>query len=314
MPRRLYREILAALQPYENNRNTGVSYEIAVVLWIARAVGLTAAEYARVASYVKNIAKKNPKGRSKILRALDAYSKTTRGGGVSIQGESLAGIRNVTQNDEDGSTGDLILITESGKEVSLSIFLGRPAVLKKCLKNPSCRGFGCTDKDVSDFKAIAADAIVRYEVEMLRRFGSRRAAWKRQKSEAATRACARVAKLTAKRFNALPARERKSLYTKLLSLDMRGLPCDYLAIVDNTMHPYFFHVAPKPNLNKRLNPIIRASGVFLGVSAVASQSTLAKVQVKFNNGVNSSIHSSWNAVVWLDKAFDVTPICLRSEG
>jgi len=59
MPQRLYREIMAALQPYEHNHNTGVNYEIATLLWIARAAGLTEAEYGNVAAYLRRIAKKN---------------------------------------------------------------------------------------------------------------------------------------------------------------------------------------------------------------------------------------------------------------
>jgi hypothetical protein len=313
MPQRLYREIMAALQPYEHNHNTGVSYEIATLLWIARAAGLPDPEYGNVAAYIRRIAKKNQKGREKILCALAAYAKSSRGCGVSIQGDSLAAIRNVTQNDQDGSTGDLILITELGLEVSLSVFQGNPRILKKCLKNPTCRGFGCTDDDVNTFKGIAADAILRYEAEMLRTIGPKRSAWKRRKSDAATVACATVARLTAERFNALPRSSRKALYVKLLSLDKRGLPCDYLAIVDKTLRPNFFRVAPRTNSQRQPDPHIVASGVFLYVSAAATQPYLAKVQVKFNNGVTSPIHSSWNAVVLLDQAFDVTPASLLRE-
>jgi hypothetical protein len=313
MPHRLYREIMAALQPYETNHNTGVSYEIATLLWIARAAGLAEAEYGNVAAYVRKIAKKNRKGHKRILCALAAYAKSSRGCGVSIQGGSLAAIRNVTQNDRDGSTGDLVLITELGLEVSLSVFRGNPRILKKCLKNPTCRGFGCTDDDINTFKGIASDAVPRYEAEMRRTFGPKRSAWKRRKSAAAVDACAKVARLTAKRFNALTRSNRKGLYVKLLSLDKRGLPCDYLAIVDKSMRPHFFRVAPRANSTRLPDPHIVASGVFLHVSAAATQPYLAKVQVKFNNGVTSPIHSSWNAVVLLDQAFVVTPISLLKE-
>ena len=310
MPKRLYREIMAALQPYENNRNTGVSYEIATLLWLARAVGLTDAEYADVASYVKTLARKNKKGRAGILRAVAAYSKFPRGPGVRIQGAVLTAIRNVTQNDQDGGTGDLILTTESGIEISVSVFLGNPKTLRKCLKNPSCRGFGCTDDDIGTFKRIASDAIPRYEVEMRRAFGSRRSAWKRKKSIAATEACATVAKLMANRFNALPRARRNALYAALLSLDPRGLPCDYLAIVDSAMRPHFFQLASSAHSRPQLDPCMVASGVFLHVLPSPAQPPIAKVQVKFNNGVTSPIHSSWNAVVFLDQAFVVMPVSL----
>jgi hypothetical protein len=206
-----------------------------------------------------------------------------------------------------------VLITDLGLEVSLSVFLGNPRVLKKCLKNPSCRGFGCTDDDIATFKGIATDAVRRYEVEMRRRFGANRSAWKRRKSKAATDACAHVAKLTADRFNALPLTDREALYTRLLSPDKRGLPCDYLAIVDRAMRPHFFRVSTRASPKRQHNPGIVASGVFLHVSANTTQPHLAEVQVKFNNGVNSPIHSSWNAVVLLDKAFDVTPVSLLKE-
>ena len=313
MPHRLYREIMAALQPYETNHNTGVSYEIATLLWITRAAGLTEAEYGKVAAYVRKIAKKNRKGQKRILCALAAYAKSSRECGVRIQGGSLAAIRNVTQNDRDGSTGDLVLVTELGLEVSLSVFQGNPRILKKCLKNPTCRGFGCTDDDINTFKGIASDAVPRYEAEMHRTFGPKRSAWKRRKSAAAADACATVARLTAKRFNALPRSIRKALYVKMLSLDKRGLPCDYLAIVDKSMRPHFFRVEPRAHSKSQLDPHIVASGVFLHVSASPSEPYLAKVQVKFNNGVTSPIHSSWNAVVLLDQAFVVTAISLLKE-
>lgn len=313
MPKRLYREIMAALQPYEKNQNTGVSYEIATLLWLARSVGLTDAAYRDVTAYIKNIARKNKKGRARILRAVAAYSEFPRGHGVCIEGASLAAIRNVTQNDHDGGTGDLILTNESGIEVSLSVFLGNPKTLKKCLKNPSCRGFGCTDDDIGSFKRIASDAIPRYEVEMRRAFGSRRSAWKRKKSKAATEACATVASLTANRFNALPRARRKALYAALLALDPRGLPCDYLAIVDSTMRPHFFRLASSAYSSRQLDPCMVASGVFLHVLPSPAQPPLAKVQVKFNNGVTSPIHSSWNAVVLLDQAFVVSPVSLLEK-
>ena len=44
------------------------------------------------------------------------------------------------------------------------------------------------------------------------------------------------------------------------------------------------------------------------MDAAPDSKPVAQIQVKFNNGVNSAIHSSWNAVVYLERVFRLTAI------
>ncbi len=317
MPKSLFKVILTALQEYEDNHNTGISYEIATLLWMCRACGLSESNYAKIVSYVKSLASNTPKGREQISRALTTYADMPCGRGIYIEGQAVTDIRNVTQNDTDGSTGDLVLHTSAQTAYSLSIFHENPARrsgLEKCLKNPSCRGFGCDDTDIASFKHIAERASKRYTLEMRKRFGPDPSDWKRKKSVAAISACEEVARMTAERFNGLARATRQELYRRLLSLDDRGLPCDYLAIVDTAMRPHFFRVQCKLTASRSIDPTLEPSGVFLVIHDGVSKGPIGRVQVKFNNGIQSAVHSSWNARVYLQQAFMVTPTSLTSRS
>lgn len=298
------RFIVPALHPYLTNKNTGNCYEIATILWLARRAGTTVADYATLKPLIDEIAAAAPKATDKIQAAYKAHEATASGPGpgLTLEGQPVVDLRNVTQDDGDGGTGDLVAVLADGTERSISVceaYGAGASSLKKCLKNPSCRGFGCGDAEVATFKATAAAAIPAYEAEMTAAFGADKTAWKRKPSRAATGACASVAASAAAVFNAKPAEERRALFANLLSLSPgKPVPADYICFVSKTtMRPTFYRFQPKTTGE----PTVAAAGIYLRL--LLDGEPVGQVQVKFNNGITSAIHSSWNATVDLKKVF-----------
>lgn len=297
----------AALRAYLTNKNTGNVYEIATILWIGRRMGLTPESYIKMEPYVANIARYNNKATDKINVAYAKLKTAPTGTGFSLDGHQVVDLQNATQDDSVG-TGDIIAICADGSRKTISVceaYADTPGDRRKCLKNPSCKGFGCGPAEVTAFKAIATDARTAYAAEMTGRFGTDQTAWKRKPSEAAVAACSQVAAKTAEVFNALPLEERRERLKTLLHTKLSGTPADYLAMVRADWTPAFYkwdiaeQAAPT-------EPTLKANGIYLYVHMTPDANPIAQVQVKFNSGVKSAIHSSWNAVAHLDRVFRLT--------
>lgn len=301
--------MVSTLRAYLTNKNTGNVYEIATILWIGRRMGLTPESYDKIEPFVANIARYNNKATDKINAAYAKLKTIPTGTGFVLDGAQVTDLQNATQDDSVG-TGDIIAVCADGSRKTISVcdaYGNTPGDLRKCLKNPTCKAFGCGPQEVAAFKAIALTARGNYATEMTARYGADQAAWKRKPSQAAIEACAQVAAKTAEIFNALPAEERQERAKALLHTKLSGTPADYLAMVSADWTPAFYRwdaVAPLTSSA----PILKAAGIYLFVHTAEDTPPIAQIQVKFNNGVKSAIHSSWNAVVHLERVFRLTAV------
>lgn len=309
--------IRTALGPYLKNKNTGNVYEIATILWVGKRMGLSKAEYAEMKPLIDSIAAYNTKATKKIFDAEKVFVEETTGKGFYLDDKRVVDLRNVTQDDADGGTGDLIAILEDGTEKSISVCEAyglKSGDLRKCLKNPSCRGFGCGDAEVTKFKALAQNTSAAYEAEMEKKFGIDKALWKRKPSLAAVNTCTVVAADTAAVFNAAPLEKRKALCRNLLSMTAtQTKPADYICFVNkNTYKPELYEFGAPVDDFSTVNPTLEAKGIYLYMKL--GDRVVAQIQVKFNNGVNSAVHSSWNSVVYLDRVFQMSSASLVASG
>ena len=308
--------MVTALRAYQTNKNTGNCYEIATILWIGRRMGLTAESYDKIAPFVANIAAYNNKATAKINAAFNALRAHPTGTGFTLDGSQVIDLLNATQDDSVG-TGDIIAICADGSRKTISIcdaYGDSPGDLRKCLKNPTCKAFGCGAADIATFKATATAARAAYNAEMTAKHGADQTLWKRKPSDAAREACSAVATQTATVFNALPVDERRQRVKALFHSNL-DKPADYLAMVRSDWTPSFYRWDCSASLDSTAvpdsaEPVVRASGIYLMVylSPEPTAAPVAQVQVKFNNGVNSPIHSSWNAVVNLERVFTLSAL------
>ena len=304
--------MVTALRAYLTNKNTGNCYEIATILWIGRRMGLTPESYDKIAPFVTNIALYNNKATAKINAAYTALRVQPTGTGFTLDGSQVIDLQNATQDDSVG-TGDIIAICADGSRKTISIcdaYADTPGDLRKCLKNPTCKAFGCGEADIAAFKATATAARAAYVAEMTRDYGTDQALWKRKPSDAAREACSAVAIQTATVFNALSAEERRQRVKALFHSNL-DKPADYLAMVRSDWTPTFYRWdVASTAVPDSAEPVVRASGIYLLIylSPDPTASPVAQVQVKFNNGVNSAIHSSWNAVVHLERVFTLSAL------
>jgi hypothetical protein len=299
----------AFLEPYTRNTNTGNCYEIFTGLNFLRRMGLDS--LTPLDALFTQIKACNKKHASKIDDAIAACGSV--GTGLTVHSKKVVNLRNVTQDDGDGGTGDIILIMEDGEELSVSVFEGNikpDGSVDKCLSNPTCKRYGCTEDDIVIFKKTAADTVPIYKAEMTTKYGADEEAWYRMSSQASETACSSVATITATRFNGLDASDRSTRISDLLYIGDITKPADILCVVNDKFKKYtLFDIAPS-NITLA-NPTLVADGRWLRVMVDGRE--IGKTQVKFNSaiyskGKTSPIHSSWNAWCHMDKVFNLTPL------
>ena len=150
------------LSPYTKNANTGNCYEIFFALDFLRRMGLTDADLDSMAGLFTTIKAVNHLTAEKIDLSITTVRARPVGAGYSIGGHKVVALRNVTQDDGDGGTGDIVLCLADSTELSVSIFAGRKkrdGTIEKCLSNPTCARYGCTDADKERFKEVASQAV-----------------------------------------------------------------------------------------------------------------------------------------------------------
>jgi hypothetical protein len=295
----------AFLEPYTSNANTGNCYEIFTGLNFLRRMGLDSL-IPLEPLFTKIKTCNTP---SKIDAAIAACGPV--GTGLTVRGKKVVNLRNVTQDDGDGGTGDIILVFEDISELSVSVCAGkvkRDLSVDKCLSNPSSSRYGCNGEDTAKFKRVEADTVPLYKAEMTSKYGTTETTWARKRSQAAVTACSSVATITASRFNGFDSSERSKRMSDLLYIGDVAKPADILCVVDDKFKKYtLFEIG----LSKiaLVNPILVAEGIWLKMMVDGKE--VGKTQVKFNNGVyhngkTSSICSSWNATCHMDKVFTLT--------
>lgn len=305
-----------SLTEFTRQKNVGNCYEIYVHLNILRRMGLTNQDHTDLKPLVEQIAAQNVKSSGKILSTYQNLLNLPVGEGYFYKGLRVKGIRNVTQEDNDGGTGDLVLILENDEEKSISVCEGtkkKSGDVEKCLTNATCRRFGCTDSDLTEFKRIESTAVIEYKAEMKTKYGPDETVWKtRVPTKAASKAATEVALLTQARFNELPIEQRKSIMEDILRVQASSKPADMLCLVNTACTK---HVMLEIS---RLNPCVweprlEADGIWLKM--YLGETNIGKTQVKFNNGVyhkgkTSSLTSSWNASAVMNRVFELNPLTI----
>lgn len=311
-----------ALAPYAaGNRNTGNLYEIVFALTALRRMGLTDTDWDALMPLFATIRTYNYKFTDAVATAV--RTATPPGTGLTLDGHAVTDIRNVTQDDADGGTGDFVFVLADGTERSISVEEGAPqrsGAIHKCLSNPTCRRLGATPAMVDEFKAIAAAAVDEFKAEMTGRYGADPAAWPaRTKSTAQNRAVTAVATRTAEHFNSLDAATRATHLRDLLRSEGTARPADYLALVKKdtwTVRLWSWG-------DLRIDPaayVLRRKGDYVEFTHETTGDVIGKTQIKFNNGVykrqadgtwkTSSLTSSWNGGFCLTDCFALTPVAL----
>ena len=303
------------LLPYTKNANTGNCYEIFFALNILRILGLTDVNFDSLVALFTAIKAANQRTAEKIETSIATVRIRPVGSGCSIGGHKVVGLRNVTQDDGDGGTGDIVLCLDNDTELSISIFAGkikRDGTIEKCLSNPTCIRYGCTDIDQEKFKKVASQAVTDYKKEMTNKYGSNEEVWNRKPSDAAVSAAASVAADTAKRFNSLTPIDRQTRFQDLMRINGGAKPADMLCLVNPNCKKYSLFNIVKSNINGG-DVLVRADSFWLCMSVNGIE--VGKTQVKFNNGVyhngkTSSLLTSWNASCYMNKVFTLEPVSL----
>lgn len=311
-----------ALQPYyAGNKNTGNQYEIVFILWLLRHMGLTNADVDSLADYLAVVRGHNPKfveGWLTVLKGLPV------GTGLVLEGSPVVDLRNVTQDDGDGGTGDVVVVLANGQERSISVEEGaakRDGSISKCLSNPSCKRFGCSDAMIADFKAAAAVAVDEYKAEMTGLYGTSTDLWPaRVKTKAQNKCIAHIAASTCAHFNGLDAAAQTAILSDLMQVTGGSKPADYLGLVSADLKKVsvwcFGALKVRPS-----DYVLAVKGDFLNVVHRVTGDVIGQTQVKFNNGVykkdkkdgkwkTSSVTSSWNGNFALSKVFTMGRVAI----
>lgn len=309
----LTQEVLA---PYKSNRNTGNRYEILVVLTLLRKMGLTNEDLTICAPLFQSIRDIN--GVDAIDTPLEKVKTIPVGTGLIFDGMKMISMKNVTQDDGDGKTGDLLLITDTGSTYSLSICEGkvkRDKSVEKCLTNPSAKRCGATEEDIKRIQTRQAQAVTEYIKEFQQKYGVDESIWpSRVRTTVATDAAADVASWMAERFTGLSLEQKEEIFRDLLRIDsISTRPADYLALVDKTNMTPIFYKFDEPVFSV-WEPTMEAQGIWLLLKNQGKP--IGKIQVKFNNGVyhkgkTSSLYSSWNLTCNLTDVFALKSTSVR---
>lgn len=301
------------LSPYTKNTNPGNDYEIAVILRILRQMGLVNADLENLEPLITAIALKNSKKTKEITAFFKSVYDMPIGDGFILDGHRIIDLKNMTQ--DDSTTGDVLLVDDTGVSHSLSVTCGtvqKSGTIKKCLTNPSAKRFGCTPADTKLFDKICEEAVPKYKAEMTKKYSENEALWKRKVSDAAIEACTMVAAHTVTRYESLPKQEQLNVIKGLLQIKDDGCkkPADYLALVNKETLTVSYFAFDDCSI-KSWDPQLKAEGYTIWIYANTEQK-IGSTQVKFNcgvwhNGQTSSIHGSWNSTFYLTDLFRMRP-------
>jgi hypothetical protein len=308
---------LSALLPYTKQHNTGNVYEIAVALKLMRQMGMPDYILDEQSDVINKICAENVKNELKIRGLFMDIRKEPVGTGLVFDGFKVLNVESVTQSDDVGGTGDLILHTTTGTK-SLSIFNGtvtkKDNKINKCLSNPTCKRFGCTDEDVEKFKKIGLAAVPLFKEFMCKQYGADESKWVSQKGKPnpiAIKPCSEVATLIATKFASLSADDKKAVFEDIMRIEEGKKPADYIAVVNKTCKNIQYFQFGEVLVNGNVVRTLEADGISLCFKV--NGKIVGKTQVKYNNGVyykgkTSSIVSSYDSVFCLNDLFTMKPV------
>jgi hypothetical protein len=307
------------LEPFAQQHNVGNCYEFYTALHVLRVMGLSDADHMLLKPLVDKIVAMNSRSAEKFIAIYEQLHSKPVGVGATVGGVRVVNMRNVTQDDGDGGTGDLVLVLADGTEKSISVCEGKKkkdGSIEKCLSNPTCRRFGCDDSDVQQFKQIEAAAVIAYKAEMLEKYGADEAAWPSRKStKAACDATSSVATATCAKFMGLSDVRKTEIMKDLLrvSVEAGSKPADPLCVVNDKCTTHLLYEIRGVAAGCVWTPRLVVENYWLNM--YLGDVYIGRTQVKFNNGVyhkgkTSSLTNSWNATAVMNKVFDLVPLAL----
>lgn len=290
------------LKPYTTNKNTGNVYEIYTILSILRKMGLTNENIDDLKPLLESIEALG-KGNCKTLSLIPKIKEVLIQQEFWFDGNEIVDIKNVTQDDNYGGTGDIILNTKSKKELSISIREGsmpRNNILKKVV-NPSCSKYGCSKDDEKSIKDIEKESLKEYT----EKYGIDKNKWpKRGKSTIAIDACKKVVNIYEKRFNTYEQEEKRNIMNSIHHINEK--PADYLCLVNKKFTSItFLRIGNCKIIKDTWIPIIRTNSVFINV--FDKDILVSQTQVKFNNGIGTSMRK-WNVNLVLSNIYEITQL------
>jgi hypothetical protein len=295
------------LAPYARQRNSGNGYEIWCILTLLRKAGLTNTDLDVLAPELAAI---QAAGNKQTLEQVSRIRSIPLTPGLIFDGHPIVDMENATQDDTVG-TGDLILVTDGGQRLSISITEGaaaKLATLKKCISNTGAGRMGCSPAEIDRMKEVEKAMGAAYKAEMTARFGPNEAAWPaRTKTAAAIDPCKDVANRYCEQFAAFSDEQKRTIMNDVHWISRK--PADYYAFVHKTKGTIkFFRVNPSSCINPATwTPRVKANGVF--IETYNGDTLVSKTQVKPNYGAGTSIRK-WNLVMNLTDNFGLTPCSL----
>jgi hypothetical protein len=290
------------LKPYTTNKNTGNVYEIYTILSILRKMGLTNENIDILKPLLESIEALG-KGNCKTITLIPIIKEILIQKEFWFDGNHIIDIKNVTQDDNDGGTGDIILISNNKKELSISIREGsmpRSNILNKVV-NPSCSKYGCSKDDEQSIKDIEKESLKEY----IEKYGSDKDKWpKRGKTTIAVDACKKVVDIYEKRFDTYKEEEKRKLMNSIHHINEK--PADYLCLVNKKFRSStYLHIGDCKINKDTWIPFIKKNSVF--ISVFDKDILVSRTQVKFNNGIGTSMRK-WNVNLVLSNLYEITKL------
>ena len=290
------------LNPYTKNKNTGNVYEIYTILSLLRKMGLSDTNVNELKSLLE-IIEGLGKGNIRTLSLIPILKKIPMQEELWFDGNHIINIKNVTQDDTTGGTGDIILITYDKKELSISIREGsmpRNNILNKVV-NPSCSKYGCSKENEKSIKEIEKESLNEYTTK----YGSDKDKWpKREKSPIMISACNKVVDIYVKQFDMYEAEEKRNIMNSIHYINDK--PADYICLVNKKFTSATYLRIGNCKINKDTwIPFIKTNSVF--ISIFDKELLVSRTQVKFNNGIGTSMRK-WNVSLVLSNLYEITKL------
>jgi len=292
------------LLPYTEQKNIGNVYEIYVILSLLRKMGLTDINIDELKPTLELIEKQG-KGNLKTLSLIPIIKKMPLQNELWFDGHNIIDMMCLTQEDDIGGTGDIMLITKDKKELSISIREGtipRSDILKKVV-NPSCSNYGCSKEDVESIRAIEKESLIEYK----KKHGDDKSRWPKRENKCSIKIAAsmKVVELYEKRFNTYDQETKRTIMNHIHHIHKK--PADYICLVNKKFTSAgYFRIVGDCKINKDTwIPIIKTNSVFIRI--FDRDTLVSSTQVKHNNGINSSMRK-WNVELVVSNLYDVTKL------
>jgi len=291
------------LKEYTRQHNIGNVYEIYTILSLLRKMGLSDDNIDEIKPTLELIEKQG-KGNIRTLLLIPIIKKMPLQNELWFDAHKIIDMMCLTQDDDTGGTGDIILITEDKKQLSISIRGGsmpRNNILNKVV-NPSCSNYGCLEEDVESIKAIEKESLIKYK----KKNGDDKSKWPKREKKCSIKigASQEVSKLYEKRFDTYDVETKRKFMNPIHHINKK--PADYICLVNIKFTSCGYFRIGQCKINKDTwIPRIQTNSVF--ISVFDKDILVSRTQVKHNNGIDSSMRK-WNVNLVVSNLYDVTKL------